>query len=140
RMYAARAAVVLSDRAALEKLAADGDDNVCEAAIAGLSRTVGHAADAVYVAALSRRGYQALREAARALSMDTAIGLHSDRAAAPTANGDPSPAVAAVQAALDRLQAEGHDNSHDARAALADALEKLGAPTSKPAARAARSR
>src|SRR5205823_8341082 len=35
--------------------------------------------------------------------------------------------VLALKAAYDRLAAEGHDNSRDARAAIADALDALGA-------------
>src|SRR3984893_3951917 len=63
RMYAARAAAILNDRAALEKLAADDDDNVREAAIDGLVKTAGHTADPTYIAALAR-GYQVVRVAA----------------------------------------------------------------------------
>ena len=58
RMYAARAAAILKDRAALEKLARDGDDNVTEAAIEGLAAVSGHDADAVYVEALATGRYQ----------------------------------------------------------------------------------
>ena len=53
-MYAARAAAKLKDRAALEKLARDDDDNVSEAAVDGLRKLAGHDADAIYVARLSR--------------------------------------------------------------------------------------
>src|SRR5262249_40784789 len=42
RMYAARAAAVLKDRAALEAGASDQDDNVREEAIEGLSKLAGH--------------------------------------------------------------------------------------------------
>ena len=38
----------------------------------------------------------------------------------------------ALQAALRRLNDEGRDNSHDARAAIADALESLGAAAGQP--------
>jgi hypothetical protein len=44
RMYAARAAAILTDRAALDKLAADEDDNVREGAIDGSCKTPGPAA------------------------------------------------------------------------------------------------
>jgi peptidyl-prolyl cis-trans isomerase B (cyclophilin B) len=113
RMYAARAAAILRDRATLEKLAADEDDNVREAAIDGLVKTAGHAADPTYTAALARRGYQVVRAAAAALA------------------GTPAPetAVPALRSALQRLVAEGHDNSHDARRAIADTLATLGAAT-----------
>jgi cyclophilin family peptidyl-prolyl cis-trans isomerase/HEAT repeat protein len=110
RMYAARAAAELKDRATLEKLARDDDDNVAEAAVDGLRKFASHDADAIYVAALSRKGYQILRAAALAL------------------DGTPNPdqAVPALTAAWQRLIAEGHDNSHDARDAIAKALTTAG--------------
>ncbi|MGE5243666.1 MAG: peptidylprolyl isomerase [Betaproteobacteria bacterium] len=120
RMYAARAAAVLRDRATLERLAADPDDNVVEAAIDALGRLAGHDADAVYVRALGRHGYQAIRAAALALA-----GTKS------------SDAVNALRSAWQRLIDEGHDNSHDARQAVADALAKAGSPVKEPARRTA---
>jgi peptidyl-prolyl cis-trans isomerase B (cyclophilin B) len=111
RMYAARAAAVLKDRAVLEMLARDGDDNVKEAAIEGLAAVAGHGADTVYVEALATGRYQVLRAAAAAL-----VGTN-------TAN-----AVTALNAALNRLVLEGHDNSRDARTAIAETLRGLGAP------------
>jgi cyclophilin family peptidyl-prolyl cis-trans isomerase len=112
RMYAARAATLLADRAALEKLAADEDDNVCEAALDGLVKVAGHGDDdALYVAALARRGHQAQRAAAVALA-----GTEARDSAVP-----------ALKSALQRLVEEGFDNSHDARAAISDTLAKLGA-------------
>ena len=116
RLYAARAATVLKDTSTLEKLAADADDNVCEAAIEGLSKLEQHGADAIYTAALGRHGYQVIRLAARAL------------AAAPpltTSTATLASAVPALKAALQRLDAEGHDNSRDARVAIVDALHAL---------------
>jgi cyclophilin family peptidyl-prolyl cis-trans isomerase len=115
RMYAARAAAALKDRASLEKLARDDDDNVAEAAIDGLRKVANHDADAVYVAALSRKGYQILRAAA--------LGL----------DGTPNPdqAVPALTAAWQRLIADGHDNSHDARDAIAKALTSAGSDPQK---------
>jgi cyclophilin family peptidyl-prolyl cis-trans isomerase len=106
RMYAARAAAMLKDRALLERLAKDESDNVCEAAIGGLKNVAGHDADAIYVSALTRTGYQAVRAAAAAL------------------DGTPHPEVAtpALKAAFERLVAEAKDNSHDARDAMAKAL------------------
>lgn len=111
RAYAARAARLLGDRAALERLAADADDNVREAAVNGLQEQVGHDADAVYVSQLTRSGYQVVRAAALAL------------------DGTPnrSDAVPALEAALDRLVKEKRDNSFDARAALTKTLTSLGA-------------
>jgi cyclophilin family peptidyl-prolyl cis-trans isomerase len=111
RMYAARAAAQLKDRAALEMFARDEDDNVAETAVEGLHKLAAHDADAVYVTALSRRGYQILRAAALALDGTP----HADQA------------LPALTAAWQRLIAEGHDNSHDARDAIAKALASLGA-------------
>jgi len=68
RTYVARAAALDSDVVLLRSLASDDDDNVKEAAIDGLSKVSGHAADNIYVATLSARGYQAVRAAARALA------------------------------------------------------------------------
>jgi cyclophilin family peptidyl-prolyl cis-trans isomerase len=109
RMYGARAAATLKDRARLETLARDTDDNVREVAIEGLWAVAGHDADAIYVAALERGGNQVLRAAANALA-----GTQVPEAAP------------ALKAALHRLVVEGHDNSHDARRALALALKGLG--------------
>ena len=124
RMYAARAAAAVPDKALLEKLAADDEDNVREAAVEGLTKVAGHAADAVYVSQLGRSGYQVLRAAA--IALDGA--------------SDPDRAVPALQSAYERLVAEGRDNSHDARDAIQKTLAGLlGRGTSggdvKPAAR-----
>jgi len=117
RMYAARAAAMLGDRDRLETLARDRDENVVEAAIDGLAKVSGHSSDAVYVAALSRSGYQAIRAAALALD-----GSPDSEAAAP-----------ALKAALQRLEGENHANSLDTRAALIAALKKLGSsPPARP--------
>ena len=110
RMYAARAAATLGDRGGLERLAVDEDDNVREAAVVGLSKVAGHAADAIYVSELTRSGYQVLRAAALAL------------AGTPTHDA----AVPALKAAHQRLVAEGRDNSHDARDAIEQTLATLG--------------
>jgi cyclophilin family peptidyl-prolyl cis-trans isomerase len=111
RMYAARAAAQLKDRGALETLARDDDDNVREAAVEGLRTLAGHDADAVYITQLSRSGHQILRAAALALE------------------GTPrqDEAVPALKSAWQRLAAEGHDNSHDARDAIVKALNSVGA-------------
>ena len=110
RMYAARAAAQLGEREALEKLARDEDDNVREAAVDGLRKLAAHEADAVYIAQLTRTGHQILRAAAAAL------------------DGTPHPdqALPALKGAWQRLVAEGHDNSHDARDAIAKTLTSLG--------------
>jgi len=114
RMYAARAAATLKDRAALDKLADDQDDNVREAAIEGLAKIAGHDADAVYVRQLARKGHQVLRAAAAALD----------------GTPDPASAIPALNATYQRLVAEAHDNSHDARAAIEKTLATLGSQTS----------
>jgi cyclophilin family peptidyl-prolyl cis-trans isomerase len=113
RMYAARAAASMKDRDTLENLARDTDDNVCETAIDGLSKLARHDADAIYIAALGRHGYQAIRAAARALGD------------APRAHATAAPAL---ETALRRLIAEGRDNSRDARVAIIEALQALGEP------------
>jgi cyclophilin family peptidyl-prolyl cis-trans isomerase len=112
RMYAARAATTLRDRAVLEKLADDQDDNVSEAAVEGLAKIASHDADAIYVRQLTRKGHQILRAAAAALA------------------GSPKPdaAIAALKSVHQRLVAEGRDNSHDARAAIEKTLGTLGSP------------
>jgi peptidyl-prolyl cis-trans isomerase B (cyclophilin B) len=135
RMYAARAAAVLTDRAALEKLAADADDNVCEAAIDGLSKVAGHDADASYRAALGRRGYQAVRAAALGLTIDgtaAADGGHGSAGKGDKSARRSSESAVALKASLDRLNAEAHDNSRDARTAIADALDSLGVHVDRP--------
>jgi cyclophilin family peptidyl-prolyl cis-trans isomerase/HEAT repeat protein len=111
RMYAARAAATLKDRELLDALARDEDDNVREAAIEGLRKVAGHAADTIYVAQLTRSGNQVLRVSALALE------------------GTPGPdeAVSPLKAAWQRLVAEGKDNSHDARDAIAKTLAGVGA-------------
>jgi peptidyl-prolyl cis-trans isomerase B (cyclophilin B) len=117
RMYAARAAAVLKDRATLERLAGDKHDNVCNAAVAGLSKVAGHSVDAIYIAALGRRDNQLVRTAARALA------------------GTPQPeaAIVALRSALQRLAGEGRDTARDTQAAVAETLRSLGAaaPASK---------
>jgi cyclophilin family peptidyl-prolyl cis-trans isomerase/HEAT repeat protein len=112
RMYAARAAALRKDAALLQKLAADDDDNVREAAIDGLAKVAGHDADATYAAQLTRSGNQVLRAAAAAL-----VG-----------SPNPDAAVPALQRAHERLIAEGRDNSHDARVSIETALASVRAP------------
>jgi cyclophilin family peptidyl-prolyl cis-trans isomerase len=111
RVYAARAAATLRQRELLRTLAADADDNVVEAAIEGLSTVAGHQDDSVYIQALSRPGYQAIRAAALALD-DTP---------------ERDTAAAALRAAWTRLTEQNHPNSSDTRAALTATLTRLGA-------------
>lgn len=115
RMYAARSAALCGKRDLLERLAIDTDDNVREAAVEGLKKVAAHAADPVYIAQLARPGYQVIRAGALAL------------------DGAPQrdPAIAALKTAWDRLIADGSDNSHDARDAIAKTLTALGAPAPK---------
>ena len=112
RMYAARAAAALGDRAALDRLAQDDDDNVREAAVEGLRRLAGHDADEIFLSGLSRSGNQIVRLSALALE------------------GTPNrePAIEAMRAAWRRLVGEGRDNTHDARGAIASTMVSLGVP------------
>lgn len=113
RMYAARAAAVLSDTGALLSLAADRAPNVRTEAVAGLSRVVGHHADSVYVGALSSDDYQLVLTAAQAL------------------RGTPSPAVAttALEASLARITAQKRETSRDPRLAILQTLREIGSAT-----------
>jgi cyclophilin family peptidyl-prolyl cis-trans isomerase/HEAT repeat protein len=110
RMYGARAAAQVGDVAALKRLAADADENVREAAVAGLARTAGHDADAIYLAALGGNDFQLVMTAASALA------------------GTPDKAVAvpALLAALARLTALDADPSRDPRVAVLERLLELG--------------
>ena len=67
RLYAARAAAVLSDTSRLRALTRDQDDNVREAAIDALSKLTGHADDDIYLDALRGDDAQVVRAAAIAL-------------------------------------------------------------------------
>ena len=111
RMYAARAAGVLKNRDALERLARDANANVVEAAIVALTNTAGHDADAIYVDALGRDAVQVIRAAARALE-----GTVADTA------------LPALQSALSRVDNDPHPGAIDARSALGAAVASVGAP------------
>lgn len=104
RLYAVRAAAVLSDTARLRSFARDRDGNVQEAVIDALSRLVGHGADDVYMAALLGEHPQAVRAAAVALKGSAVPG-----------------AAAAATAAFDRWAARANDSERDVRLALLDA-------------------
>jgi len=110
RLYAARAAVPLGDRATLDALGKDDDDNVREAAVEALRKLAGHEADEIYIAGLSRSGNQIVRAAASALE-----GTPNREQATP-----------ALRAAWQRLVVEARDNSHDARDAIRKTLTSLG--------------
>jgi cyclophilin family peptidyl-prolyl cis-trans isomerase len=108
RMYAARAAALLSDTLVVRTLARDRNDNVKEVAIEALARLSGHADDDVYLAALSSEGAQAVRAGATAL------------------RGSPRADVrAAASAAFDKWVTRANASARDARTAL---LEAAGRP------------
>ena len=110
RMYAARAALVVKDTAQLRALARDRNDNVKEAAVAGLSKLVGHTDDELYLQALRATGAQAVRAAALALK------------------GSPREDVRSrLNAMFDRWVARNNASARDARVAL---LEAAGRPAS----------
>ena len=75
RMYAARAAAVMSDTGMLRALLTDQNPNVVEASIAGLRRVTGHADDERFVVALSSEHAQVVREAAAALDSSAFPGV-----------------------------------------------------------------
>lgn len=110
RQNAARAAGLLSDTITLRRLATDHDDNVAEAAITALSRLTSHADDALYLAAIGRRGAQVVRAAAIALK-------GSSRADVPPT----------AMRTFERWVARANASAHDARVAL---LEAAGRPAS----------
>jgi len=116
RLYAARAAALLKNRAALEALAGDDDDNVRETAVDGLRRVAAHDADAIYVGQFDRPGNQILRAAAAALD----------------GTPDPEAAAPALKKTWSRLMEEGRDNSHDARAAIEKTLASIGEAAPRP--------
>jgi HEAT repeat protein len=115
RTYAARAAATLRKNRVLEQLAYDANDNVREAAIRGLSQVEGHAADSIYLAALSRPDYQLLITASQALD----------------STPNPAPAVAALTNALLRVTGENRETSRDTRMALLERIGTLGTAAQK---------
>ena len=112
RTYVARAAGVLRDTTVLRRLGRDTNDNVKEAAIEALSATAGHAADDVYLAALSARGYQAVRVAALALK------------GSPRADELRTAALAAAT----RLRNDSSETSRDARIEVLARLGEVARP------------
>lgn len=109
RKYAARGAAAVRDTAVLNRLARDSDDNVREAAIAGLAQVSGHANDSLDIAALGSRGNQAVLAAA------TALGGSRDPAAVP-----------ALFRALARLTARRSENARDPRLMILRRIGELG--------------
>jgi cyclophilin family peptidyl-prolyl cis-trans isomerase/HEAT repeat protein len=120
RMYAARAAAIVGDGDRLVTFADDPNDNVREAAIAGLLRVRGHGIDSVYRIQLARSDYQLVMAAAAALE----------------GSPDRPRGVAALRAALARITAERKETSRDVRLAILERLAELGqaddAPTLEP--------
>lgn len=110
RMYAARAAATIEDGAMLDKLADDDDGNVAAAAITGLAKVRGHAADKVFIAALDRPEHHVIRAAARALAGTT----------------NRQEAIPALLATLKRITAVKLDNTRDARVGVVERLSEIG--------------
>jgi cyclophilin family peptidyl-prolyl cis-trans isomerase len=108
RTYVARAAAIVADTAALRALARDASDNVKEAAIDGLSHVAGHSADDVYLMALSARGYQTVRAAARALA----------------GSSRKSDVLLATLATAARIRADSSETSRDTRLALLERVNE----------------
>jgi cyclophilin family peptidyl-prolyl cis-trans isomerase len=118
RLYAARAAALLSDTMTLRKLIRDNDDNVREAAIVGLSRVTGHADDSLFLGALESKGAQAVRAAAIALKDSPQEDVR-----------------AAASAAFERWAARAHASERDARVALLEAAGRPATDDRPPAVR-----
>lgn len=112
RMYAARAAAVARDTAALLGFATDSASNVREAAIQGLVAVVGHARDDLYQQALGSADYQVVLAGARALQGGSGT-LDLRRVLLDN---------------LDRLTRDHRDNSRDPRAELVDRIDEFGVP------------
>jgi cyclophilin family peptidyl-prolyl cis-trans isomerase len=117
RMYAARAAAVLSDTATLRSLARDENDNVKEAAIDALAKLT-PADRETFVAALASRGAQAVRAAAIALK----------------GTSDPV-AIEAARATFERWAARANESERDARVALLEAAGRSARDDRPPAPR-----
>jgi cyclophilin family peptidyl-prolyl cis-trans isomerase len=109
RTYAARAAAALRAEDVLRTLATDPHPIVRHAAVEGLSATVGHAADDVYLEQLASDDSQLLMAAAAALEGST-----------------DARASARLLDALDRVSAGRRETSRDGRAALIARIRELG--------------
>ncbi|HEX6941938.1 MAG TPA: peptidylprolyl isomerase, partial [Gemmatimonadaceae bacterium] len=110
RMYVARGAAAVRDTALLSSLAFDSVGNVREVALQGLSTTVGHLADLVFVRALKSVDYHVVLAAARALS------------GAPVRDS----VLPAVLEALERISREKRQTSRDPRLQLLARVRELG--------------
>jgi cyclophilin family peptidyl-prolyl cis-trans isomerase len=109
RTYAANAATIVKNAAVLSALSKDPDANVRAAAVEGLSRNVGHGADAVYIAQLTRDENQLIIAAVAAIDS--------------TRNAD---AAVKLIDALDRLTTAKRENSRDGRDAILVRLRQVG--------------
>ena len=112
RMYVARGAAATRDSVLLTALAFDAVGSVREAAIQGLSATLGHVADLVVARALTSRDDHVVLAAARALR------------GAPVRDS----VMPAVLDALDRLTKEQRQTSRDPRMELLARVRELGGP------------
>ena len=113
RMYVARGAAATRDTVLLSTLAFDDVGNVREVAIQGLSATIGHLADLLFVRALASKDYHVVLAAARALR------------GAPVRDS----VVPAVLDALERLTKEQRQTSRDPRMELLARVRELGTQT-----------
>ena len=110
RMYVARGAATVRDTALLSSLAFDDVGNVREVALQGLSATVGHLADLVFVRALNSADYHVVLAAARALR------------GAPVRDS----VLPAVLDALERISREKRQTSRDPRVELLARVREFG--------------
>ena len=110
RMYAARAADIISDVATLERLASDPEPNVREATLVPLRKRKGNEAEQYFVASLALGNYQLLHTAAV-----ESKGLPATAAF-----------IGALGDALRRLTLERKETSRDVRLALIQRLAEAG--------------
>jgi cyclophilin family peptidyl-prolyl cis-trans isomerase len=113
RTYAANAAAALEQTATLRQLAEDAHPNVRVAALDGLARIEGRAADALLIEQLGQDDPQLVMTAANLLE-----GTR-DAAALPT-----------LLSALERFSTRGRETERDARMALLERIAELGTSTS----------
>jgi peptidyl-prolyl cis-trans isomerase B (cyclophilin B) len=112
RVYAVRAAMLLKDIDRLTAFASDPSDNVVQASITALRDLVGHEADHLYRAALSRDDDLLVISAAAALE----------------GTAEREQAAAAVLHALTRITSHKRETSRLARLALLARLREVGVP------------
>ncbi len=110
RAWAARAAGLAGDAAALEELSDDSDANVREAALTGLGEVAGAAGREAYLAALASDDPQLVMTATRLLVAHTPAETP----------------VSALLAPLARFTAAQRETERDARAALLDGIGAVG--------------